>query len=101
MRLIDADELRGRWLSNGLNEPVYNTNDILDSIDDAATIAPVKHGRWILNTDNFTPAKRCSCCGYNKPIAAGENITQEPENFCPACGAKMDADDSHQSEGDA
>ncbi len=46
-------------------------------------------GEWIYNTDDFTPHHRCSICGYNKPIAAGEGINQEPKNYCPNCGAKM------------
>jgi DNA-directed RNA polymerase subunit RPC12/RpoP len=50
----------------------------------------VKHARWVTNTDDFTPKKRCTNCGYNKNIIAGENIEQEPENFCLNCGAKMD-----------
>lgn len=34
MRLIDADELREYWLYNGLNEKIYDTNDVLESIDE-------------------------------------------------------------------
>ena len=32
---------------------------------------------------------------YNKsePIVSGENITREPKNYCPHCGAKMDKED--------
>ena len=33
MRLIDADAFRDWWLYNGENERIYDTNDILDSID--------------------------------------------------------------------
>lgn len=56
----------------------------------AEDVAPVAHGQWKYNTDDFTPAKRCSICGYNKPVIAGEGIKQEPENYCPSCGAKME-----------
>lgn len=55
----------------------------------AANVTLVVHGQWKYNTDDFTPAKRCSICGYNKPVIAGEGIKQEPENYCPNCGAKM------------
>ena len=55
-----------------------------------ADVAEVVHGKWVYNTDDFTPKNRCSVCGYNKPIVSGENITQEPKNYCPNCGAKMD-----------
>ena len=52
-------------------------------------VREVKRGHWIYNTDDFTPKMRCSVCGYNKPIAAGENIEQEPSDFCNKCGADM------------
>ena len=55
-----------------------------------ADVEEVKHGEWIYNTDDFTPKMRCSVCGYNKPIAAGENIEQQPSDYCNKCGAKMD-----------
>ena len=51
--------------------------------------AEVKHGKWIYNTDDFSPKMRCSVCGYNKPLVAGENIEQEPNDFCNKCGADM------------
>lgn len=56
----------------------------------AADVEPVRHGRWIENTDDFTPAFRCSVCRYNKPMKAGISVKQTPGNFCPNCGAKMD-----------
>jgi hypothetical protein len=36
-RYIDADKLREYWLENGVNENVYNTNNVLDSIDYQST----------------------------------------------------------------
>lgn len=49
----------------------------------------MNYGNWIYNTDDFTPAHRCSVCGYNRPMIAGENVCQEPMNYCQNCGAKM------------
>ena len=46
-RLIDADALREDWLENGENEHVYDTNAMLDSIDNSPTIVPAEGG-----TDN-------------------------------------------------
>lgn len=40
MRAIDADELREYWLYNGLNEKIYDTNDVLESIDEQSTVDP-------------------------------------------------------------
>lgn len=61
----------------------------------AADVAPVVHGRWIgvdssywkptHSTDIpvFRKTYRCSECGRRTAIA---------ENYCPNCGARMDAD---------
>lgn len=37
-RMIDADAFRKWWLENGENEHIYDTNDILDSIDNWPTL---------------------------------------------------------------
>lgn len=39
-RMIDADAFREWWLENGENEHIYDTNDILDSIDNWPTLTP-------------------------------------------------------------
>lgn len=36
-RYIDADKMREEWLENGENEYVYDTNSVLDSIDEQPT----------------------------------------------------------------
>ena len=38
IRLIDANDMRKNWLENGVNEYVYDTNAVLDSIDNQPTI---------------------------------------------------------------
>ena len=53
MRLIDADTMREDWLENGENEYVYDTNAVLDSIDDQPTVDAV-------------PVVRCKDCRYSK-----------------------------------
>lgn len=40
-RLIDADAMRKEWLENGENEFVYDTNAVLESIDEQPIIDPV------------------------------------------------------------
>lgn len=111
-RLIDAEDIKDYWVEcEGAKEEFIKENlpddadyndysDFFDKtlqafknvIDTSPTIdaEPVVHGHWIHNTDDFTPKKRCSHCGYNKPVVAGENIDQEPDDFCNKCGAKMD-----------
>ena len=52
MGLIDADAMREDWLENGENEYVYDTNCILESIDEQPTIDAV-------------PVVRCKDCKNN------------------------------------
>lgn len=64
----------------------------------AADVAPVVHGRWIPNTDDFTPANRCSVCGYNDPeiaISRGtyQFVQRQSRSYCPECGAKCSGKD--------
>ena len=53
-RLIDSDDLREYWLTNGENERVYNTNDFLDSIDcqPTADVQPVIHCKDCIHWHN-------------------------------------------------
>lgn len=40
MRLIDADVMQVEWRGKELNGRIYDTNDVLDSIDEQPTIDP-------------------------------------------------------------
>ena len=40
MRLIDADAMQVEWLARELDNKTYNTNDMLDSIDEQPSIDP-------------------------------------------------------------
>lgn len=94
MRLIDADALLAAetFTYSGGDACRECETEYRLAILDAPTVdaVPVVHGRWIYNTDDFTPAHRCSACGYNKPMIAGEGVSQGAMNYCPNCGAKMD-----------
>lgn len=51
----------------------------------AADVTPVRHGRWrFCGSDKWNDAYECSECG---------NIAMDDSNYCPNCGAKMDAED--------
>ena len=86
------DLLKNEICKNKIMSRELITQRIFHIIDNQPTadVAEVVHGKWVYNTDDFMPKYRCSVCGYNKPIVSGENITQEPKNYCPNCGAKMD-----------
>lgn len=97
MRLIDADIMRTDWLENGQNEYVYDTNAVLNSIDEQPTVdaEPVRHGKWI-NKKRWSMGKwhkwlECSECNYQDyNLETYEAIPfTGPSNYCPNCGAKM------------
>lgn len=109
-RLIDANELRKNLSSRYMNElyPDWRTlpeltkmriemlaKEFRFALDHAPTIdaVPVVHGRWILvSKGNFSPGgfeieEKCSECG--RYVYRYED--QPQDNYCPNCGAKMDA----------
>lgn len=51
MRTIDADKMREEWLDYGENEYVYDTNAVLESIDNQPTID--QYGTWIPVTERL------------------------------------------------
>lgn len=99
MRLIDKDDLLvelGSYHIGGLDAIVhYDRTQHRDEwteglhtawrvIDDAITIDPAKHGRWIFEPKDaiemmFTLPK-CSLCGSE---------SSDVGNYCPNCGAFM------------
>ena len=50
---------------------------------------PVRHGRWIDGTSRGSYSIYCSYCGSQK-----ETIC--PSEYCPACGARMDAEEEEE-----
>lgn len=93
MRLIDADALLDKYISNedkrnniltARTDYAQGARDIIEDIIDAPTIEPEpKKGRWIV-TGTFDDFVKCSCCGYKKLWDMFEM------SFCPKCGAKME-----------
>ena len=92
-RLIDGDALADR-LNNlaydDWNQGVSTTwanafAKCADMVDDAPTVDPVKHGRWILTDEpvfgNPYGSYRCSECGNGMP---------HKTLYCCGCGARMD-----------
>ena len=85
MRLIDADALPRHGNRGGL----VHWKDI----ENAPTIVPVKHGRW-LQTDAWPHNVYCSEC--HKTVAQAHwKIWQDGSfvrNYCPNCGAQMEVE---------
>jgi hypothetical protein len=88
MRLIDADAMRQGWLENGQNEYVYDTNAVLDSIDEQPTIDPESlrpKGKWVKDGDFLI------CLNCESEINVKNSLgVENRKNFCPNCGARME-----------
>ena len=93
MRLIDADALmmpiNASWRDAGLHSEDYGK--IKRWIKNAPTIEaePVKHGEW----RDYPIADGCLQCSICGVLRIGG-----PSNFCPNCGAKMDAEEGEPHE---
>ena len=54
----------------------------------AADVAPVRHGRWILDEKRYVIY--CSECGEVSGYSLNLRDVREENHYCPNCGAKME-----------
>ena len=61
--------------------------EFLNNIPDAADVAPVRHGRWVLDEKRYVVY--CSEC--SEPVSYYPNIrdVREENHYCPNCGCLM------------
>lgn len=63
----------------------------LKEYEDAADVAPLRHGRWICIREEHDEYE-CSVCGFVDSNCSGyygsHDVTEQ--DYCPNCGAKMD-----------
>lgn len=95
MRLIDADALKHvicdhaylvQDFFNSIGYGMFWSGGIEKAIDNAPTVdaVPVRHGKWIDKSGGIEGAwNHCSVCGER---------AIELYDYCPNCGAKMEAD---------
>lgn len=87
------------WTEEHISE-LCNDFFVIPKESPVADVAPVVHGKWIANFDNFTPANRCSKCKVNFPSIAGSAESVYSPNlmhYCPNCGARMDGDENDRA----
>ena len=87
---IEREALKEMFSSE--NKPLETAIcSVIDAVH-AADVAPVAHGEWILvgtNEHDYETSveEKCSLCGRY----VYRYDTQPQDNYCPNCGAKMDA----------
>ena len=82
----NPDVFRDRAYADGWNAAIKILDNCLKDIP-AADVAPVRHGRWIFDAENYE--WNCSEC-HDWPIDGSAD--DERTYYCPNCGAKMDAE---------
>ena len=93
---IEREALKEMFSSD--NKPLETAICSVIDAAPAADVAPVVHGEWILvgtNEHDYETSveEKCSLCGRY----VYRYDTQPQDNFCPNCGAKMNAE-SEESE---
>lgn len=65
------------------------------------TLGKIRHGQWVGEGDGYADGEividvwYCSECGHR--IDDGTDDPYILPNYCPNCGAKMNSEDSHDS----
>lgn len=63
----------------------------------AADVVEVRHGHWIIKTDDYgNEYMMCSCC-KDEFYPVDEDTVDSTPNYCPNCGAKMDGERREQT----
>ena len=97
MRLIDANALAESDMAKLIDRYLYNqcnlTVGLAAALMPEIEAEPVRHGRWIYRSDDAASCY-CSECNEEALTAPYERNCIESD-FCPCCGAKMDAADTN------
>lgn len=101
MRLIDADEVieKVKLLiqvdkeAGCIGTRLFTLKNVIDFLNESETIAPVKHGHWILIYEmprgNYF---KCSECNHEVFLKYGRKVSDD-YLYCSGCGARMDGDE--------
>lgn len=97
-----ADYISREALEKAVSKPSMfdiNKDDVLALIAEipAADVAEVRHGVWIIKTDDYdNEYMMCSCC-KDEFYPVDEDTVDTTPNYCQTCGAKMDGERREQS----
>lgn len=91
MRLIDADKvMRDAEHISAFRQGLADMSDLAIVLSGGNTIEaePVRHGRWIPDSDKHAFSEECSVCGEG---VLWDDGRLHHYNYCPHCGAKMES----------
>lgn len=83
-----ADCMTAEFFDSDMKKAVVGIDVYVENMP-AADVQPVKHGRWSeCYTDSRLYSGICTVCGK----ASIRSIKENPLEYCPKCGARMDGD---------
>lgn len=93
MRLIDADALLKQIDIDSVKIGPGQYGDewrFMDTIYNAQTIDPIRHGEWLLIPTKEKDIYKCLCSECGKFGVLTTEANKPIMKYCPHCGAKMD-----------
>lgn len=86
----EALKAANEWVSEACMAPVMRVSRLLDKLQKvpAADVAPVVHGKWLLDRWPSWPHRECSRCKVMFPRTT--EVADRYWQYCPNCGARMD-----------
>ena len=93
MRLIDADEMSKRYTHDGISHP-YDATDLDDMLAEMPTVdaVPRVSAHWRTLKDGSLECTNCFGIAPHDENYNGDIICNYETDYCPWCGAKMEAD---------
>ena len=88
--------LHTREYNDGFNAGLKRALRLVKS-QTAADVVEVRHGEWIIKTDDYdNEYMMCSCC-KDEFYPVDEDTVDFTPNYCQTCGAKMDGERREQA----
>lgn len=100
-KAIISDHIIDKW--NEKAAPASWAHAYLDFIDDienvpTADVAPVRHGRWIVEKGSGEYAVCSECKGKSGTQWDGVEPIPLMTRYCPHCGARMDGGENDETD---
>ena len=88
IRKADAKDALQEKVFHNLTDEFYGAMQVLDELE-PADVVQVRHGKWINEYWHSEKVRKCSVCRITQTVNVYNGKVKF--NYCPYCGAKMDA----------